>query len=172
MKILVRGSSDRSRPWIGRARRTWSCTDWKLVEVVDVKAGEYSFGSNNTPCAEGDDPPDIEIPWKNPTTNLMGTKMVPDPDRIGQKSYRQLVDDARISIKQTDTVTSEAADAAVEAARREVARLSEENLFLKARVASLESGEALKAALGEIEALKAAAADEGATTKAKGKGRG
>lgn len=181
MKIMVRGSSNQGRSFVVRARRFWSCTDWKLVEVVDVKAGEYFIGVDENgmkiPCSEGADPPDVQVPWKNPTTDVMGTKMVPDPDRIGRNSYQTLVDDGRLSIKQTDSVSQEAADAGLAVARAEVSRLSDENLSLKARVAELETGEALKTALADIDTLKAqltAQAEDASASggKAKGKGKG
>ena len=181
MKIMVRGSLNQGRSFVVRARRFWSCTDWKLVEVVDVKKGDYFTGVDDAgmkiPCSEGADPPDVEIPWKNPTTGVMGTKMTPDPDRIGRTSYKSIVEDGRLSIQQSDSVSQEAADAGIKAARAEVARLSDENLSLKARVAEFETGEALKAALADIDALKAqltAQAEDASANggKAKGKGKG
>ena len=179
MKIMVRGSSNQGRSFVVRARRFWSCTDWKLVDVVDVKAGEYFVGVDDAgmkiPCSEGADPPDVEVPWKNPTTGVMGTKMTPDPDRIGRTSYKSIVEDGRLSIQQSDSVSQEAADAGIKAARAEVVRLSDENLSLKARVAELETGEALKTALAEVDTLKAqltAPAEDANGGKAKGKGKG
>lgn len=155
---------------VARAGRFWS-SDARLVEVVDVKAGDYlkvvdkhgnRLPDTNEkgepiahPCVDGDDPPPVPVKAPNPTTGKIEERLMPDPDRIGHLSLVELESDKRITIKQTDTVSQDAADAAVGAARAEVTRLSMENLELKARVAQLESGDAFKATLAELAEVKA-----------------
>ncbi len=159
MKILVIGNNPMGHTSVARAGRFWSKTP-KLVEVVAVKAGEYltdaiDINGNRIPCDDGDDPPMVEVPSVNASTGKSSVRMVPDPERIGRKSYEALASDPRITIKQTDSVSEDAADAAVGAARGEVSRLSTENMELKARIAKLESGDVLKEALAELAEFRA-----------------
>lgn len=162
MKILVIGRNPMGHNTVARAGRFWGTTP-KLVEVVDVKAGDYIKTVDRrgdkldepVPCIEGDDPPPVEVEVKNTTTGRMDKRLVPDPERIGRMALAELERDDRITIKQTDTVSQDASDAAVGAARAEVMRQATEILELKARVAELEAGKDLKEALAENAELKA-----------------
>lgn len=153
MKISVQGRSAQGHANVARAGRFWPCGSAVVVDVLEQE----------------DDPPPIQVEVRNRATNRMEKQDRPNPTVIGQATYRRLLDDARLVIKQTDTITQAAADAAMEAARAEVGRLSEENLKLKARVAELESGVSLKDALAKVAALEAAAKEPPADTGKKGK---
>lgn len=123
MRILVQGISRNGRSAVARAGRFWPCDEPKLVEVLDQEA----------------DPPPIKIMVRNGTTQRMEEQERPDPDRIGRATLRLLEDDGRISIKQEGEISSRASAAAVQAARGQVAKLSEELTTATARVAEVEA---------------------------------
>lgn len=143
MQITVQARSMRGHAQLARAGRFWPTAEAKLVEVLD---GE-------------EDPPEISVDWRNPTTGRIEKKSRPDPDRVGQRTYRALLADTRLVIKETGAVNQQAADAAIAVAREEVTRMSEMNLSLKARIAGLEAGDAFKDLVAENAELKAKVAD-------------
>jgi hypothetical protein len=143
MQITVQARSMRGHPQLARAGRFWPTTSAKLVEVLEQE----------------EDPPEITVAWRNPTTGKDEPRKRPDPDRIGQKTYRMLLEDTRLVIKETGAINQQAADAAIASAREEVTRLSAMNLELKSRVAALESGDAFRAMVAENEELKSKIVD-------------
>jgi len=97
--------------------------DGRLVEVLEQEK----------------DPPEVLIPVVNSTTGASVMTPRPDPDRMGRKSYEEILKDGRFQVIQTDVVDARASGAAVAAARGETQRLAGENSDLKIAVAQLEA---------------------------------
>lgn len=98
-------------------------SDGRLVDVLD----------------QPEDPPQVMIPVVNSTTGAAVPTLRPDPDRMGRKSYEEILKDGRFQVIQTDVVDARASGAMVAAARAETQRLAGENADLKIAVAQLEA---------------------------------
>jgi hypothetical protein len=98
-------------------------SDGRLVDVLD----------------QPDDPPQVLIPVVNSTTGVAVPTLRPDPDRMGRKSYEEILKDGRFQVIQTDVVDARASGAMVAAARAETQRLAGENSDLKIALAQTEA---------------------------------
>jgi hypothetical protein len=121
MKITVQANHPHHSQ-LARAGRFWSVKEATEVEVIDTE----------------EDPPPVIVQVRNNTTQRMEDRERPNPTVIGRATLKILRADSRLSIQQLDSITSKAADKAVNAAQREVARLAGENAALVAKLAAAE----------------------------------
>jgi hypothetical protein len=104
-----------------RARRKWPATEPVSVEVLD----------------QDDDPPDHEHPHVV-DGKVVGKRMVPDPHRIGRKSFEAIKADSRLRILGDKDTDRSASGAALDKARSMAAAHASENSDLKVKLAGLE----------------------------------
>lgn len=80
-----------------------------------------------------DDPPDVKPPGNNPDAVLM-----PDPGKIGKKSYQMLRKDIRVKVLSDDNSEGTISRASYEKAKSAAEKSSGESAGLRLRVAELE----------------------------------
>jgi hypothetical protein len=103
-----------------RARRKWPANEVATVEVLDQQ----------------DDPPDIE--QEVTVEGVKRKRTVPDPNRIGQKSFEKLKADSRIRILGDRDTNASTSEAALNKARAMASASAAENSDLKVKLAGLE----------------------------------
>lgn len=121
MRVLIQALSQQGGSRLCRAGRFFPTSDPLEVEVLDQEQ----------------DPPPIEVMVPNGTTGRMQKETRPDPVRMGQASYRAVKADRRMRLIEEGAVNSAAADAAVQAARAEVMRMSGELSDARVEIAKL-----------------------------------
>jgi hypothetical protein len=139
--------------FLARAGRFFSSGETREIEVLD----------------QDDDPPEIQIERVNASTGRKQMVGSPDPDRMGRRSYQEILDDTRLSVHETGAISGAIADSQVQAARALSVRLTGQVADLEVENAKLTAQ--LAAALEEIEDLKGEPEKEDAgesTTQATG----
>lgn len=123
MRVQIRAHSPMAVPFVWKAGRPFSTTDFREVDVLD----------------QDEDPPEITNDVPNHTTGGTRKVTVADPDRMGRISFAMIEKDGRFSTKQTDGVDSTIANASVAAARKEVSRLSSDLTNANIKIGELEA---------------------------------
>jgi hypothetical protein len=119
-----------------RAGRKWPATEPLAVEVLD----------------QDDDPPGLEEDWIVDGVRK-GKRTVPDPNRIGKRSFEAIKADGRLRILGDKDTSLSQSDAALNKARHLAASHAAENSDLKIKIAALqEENEKLRAQVGASQA--------------------
>jgi hypothetical protein len=148
--IMVQGNPAQGFPAVGSAHRMW-LPEPKRIEV-------YELPNDN-------DPPAVSVK-RFPGTKQEFSEEIPDPDRIGLRSLREMKSTgSRLSIWGDGESIGVATAAEVATAKGEVSRLAAENVDLKTENTRLQ--EELEAALADLEEARNAGTAKGGKGDAK-----
>jgi hypothetical protein len=143
-RVRIMAHTQLDVPHLWRAGRHFPTKGYKEVEVLEQE----------------EDPPEIITQRQNPNSGIMQDIALADQTRMGQKSYREILADSRLSVQETVGVSHQIMAAELQSAKAEVqrvsgelvdvkgacARLEAENGLLRARIAELEGTVAVQAA--------------------------
>lgn len=141
MRVQIQALSAPGFSGLFRARRFWPSETATEIEVID----------------KDDDPPDTEVEILDPQTQQRIKRMVPDPKRIGRRSYEQIRKDPRLRVLQDGETDGRLSQKAFDEAVRTAGEATSALAAVRAQVVSLT--EELAAVKLERDELQAKVAD-------------